>query len=148
TAGQRQNPGGAQQTGSAAAKNGGDTNAQASDGANGGNAAAQQGDAPAAQQAGARAQFYPSTAPVLPGQLRRVWVLGADGKPQPRRIKIGLSDGSSTEVVEGDLREGDVVVTGQNVTASSPSRAQNNSHQSTAPGFGGAPTVAGPGGGR
>ncbi|MET0626266.1 MAG: efflux RND transporter periplasmic adaptor subunit [Pyrinomonadaceae bacterium] len=108
-------------------------------------AAAQQGDGAAArQQGGARAQFARPTEPVLPGQVRRVWVMGADGKPQPRRIKIGLSDGSSTEVVEGELREGEVVVTGQNVAASSGSARSNN--QSSAPGFGGAPRVGGAGG--
>ncbi len=142
-AGRQQNAGGAQQNGATAANNG-DATAPASDGANNGNAA-QQGDASAAQQNGARAQFAPSTAPVLPGQTRRVWVMGADGKPQSRRIKIGLSDGSSTEVVEGDLHEGDVVVTGQNVAASSSARTQNAN--STAPGFGGAPRVGGAGGG-
>ena len=73
--------------------------------------------------------------------------MGADGKPQPRRIKIGLSDGSATEVVEGELREGDVVVTGQNLSATSSGSAQSGG-QSTAPGFGGAPRVGGAGGGR
>ena len=96
---------------------------------------------PQQQQGGERAQFARPTEPVLPGQLRRVWVMGADGKPQPRRIKIGLSDGSSTEVVEGDLRDGDVIVTGQNVTASA-TRTQNGG-QTTAPGFGGAPRTGG-----
>jgi HlyD family secretion protein len=103
-------------------------------------------DASAAQQqGGARAQFAPSTSPVLPGQLRRVWVLGADGKAQPRRVQIGLSDGASTEVVEGDLHDGDVVITGQNVTASSKSQSSSNSNssQSTPPGFGGAPRGGG-----
>ncbi|HEX6183747.1 MAG TPA: efflux RND transporter periplasmic adaptor subunit [Pyrinomonadaceae bacterium] len=109
--------------------------------------AQQQGDGAGAQQGGARGQFARPTEPVLPGQVRRVWVMGADGKPQPRRIKIGLSDGSSTEVVEGDLRDGDVVVTGQNLTSASSSRTQNGG-QSTAPGFGGAPRVGGAGGGR
>jgi HlyD family secretion protein len=127
---------------------------QNSNGAATGGGAAQQGDAPNAQQGdasdaqqqnGARSQFAPSTAPVLPGQLRRVWVLGADGKPEPRRIKIGLSDGSSTEVVEGDLHEGDVVITGQNVTASSTSSSRAQNGNQTAPGFGGAPRVGGGG---
>lgn len=120
---------------------------QNADGAQQNGAAQQQPDAANAQQQNnARAQFARPTEPVLPGQLRRVWVMGADGKPESRRIKIGLSDGSSTEVVEGELREGDVVVTGQNVTASSSSssRAQNNNQ--TAPGFGGAPRVGGGGG--
>jgi HlyD family secretion protein len=40
-----------------------------------------------------------------------VFVLGPDGKPQPRRVRIGLSDGQYTEVVSG-LQEGDVVITG------------------------------------
>jgi HlyD family secretion protein len=116
------------------------------DGAQQDGAAQQGGDATAQQQDGARAQFARPTEPVLPGQIRRVWVMGADGKPEARRIKIGLSDGSSTEVVEGELREGDVVVTGQNVAASSASGGARNNNQ-TAPGFGGAPRVGGPGGG-
>jgi HlyD family secretion protein len=111
------------------------------------NGAAQQPDAANAQQQNnTRAQFARPTEPVLPGQLRRVWVMGADGKPEPRRIKIGLSDGSSTEVVEGDLREGDVIVTGQNVTASSSSSGGARNSNQTAPGFGGAPRVGGAGG--
>ena len=113
--------------------------AAASDNANG--AAPQQADGAPARQGAARAQFARPTEPVLPGQLRRVWVMAADGKLQPRRIQVGLSDGSATEMVEGDLREGDVVVTGQNITASSGGGAQ-----SSAPGFGGAPRVGGGGG--
>ena len=117
--------------------------------ANGGDpAATPQGDGSnAQQQGGSRGQFARATEPVLPGQTRRVWVLGADGKPEPRRIKVGLSDGTATEVVEGDLREGDVIVTGQNVTASASSRNASGG-QSTAPGFGGAPRTGGAGGGR
>jgi HlyD family secretion protein len=109
------------------------------------NAAQQQPDGANAQQ-GARPQFARASEPVLPGQTRRVWVMGADGKPEPRRIKVGLSDGSATEVVEGDLREGDVIVTGQNVTSSASSGAQGGG-QSSAPGFGGAPRVGGGRGG-
>jgi len=33
-----------------------------------------------------------------------------DGKPQMIPLRIGLTDGSLTEIVEGDLREGEVVV--------------------------------------
>ncbi|HYN85197.1 MAG TPA: efflux RND transporter periplasmic adaptor subunit [Pyrinomonadaceae bacterium] len=89
------------------------------------------------------------TAPVVEGQTRRVWVLTADGRVEPRRIKVGLSDGASTEVVEGDLREGDMVVTGQNVSASQggANRQQRQGGAQTAPGFGGAPR-GGAGGGR
>ena len=113
---------------------GGEQGNGAGDAANGSNdGSAQQGE---------RAQFAPSTAPVLPGQLRRIWVLGPDGKPQPRRIKVGLTDGTSTEVVEGDIHEGDTVVTGQNLTSASKSSSAGAQTQSP---FGGAPRVGGGG---
>jgi HlyD family secretion protein len=86
-------------------------------------------------------RFAPASAPVLEGQTRLVWVLGQDAKPQSRRIKVGLTDGSSTEVVEGNLQEGETVITGQTISSST---AQSN--QATAPGFGGA--QRGGGGGR
>src|SRR5215813_9174861 len=52
------------------------------------------------QQQGDNGQnrFAPASAPVLPGQVRVVWVLGQDNKPERRRITVGLSDGASTEV--------------------------------------------------
>ena len=90
------------------------------------------------------AQFAPPTAPVLAGQTRIVWVLGQDGKPQRRRIKVGLTDGAATEVVEGNLVEGEMVITGQTLSSSA---AKANSNQTSAPGFGGAPRTGGPGGG-
>lgn len=120
----------------------------------GGNAAGQgqgqgQGQGRRRQQQGDNAQgaqgansgdsnFAPASAPVLPGQTRVVWVVGQDGKPQPRRIKVGLSDGAATEVVEGNLNEGDMVITGQTVNGSSSS-----TQQSRPPGFGNAPRVGG-----
>jgi HlyD family secretion protein len=94
---------------------------------------------------GAARTFAPASAPVLEGQTRIVWVLGADGKPQSRRIKVGLTDGVSTEVVEGALQEGETVIIGQTINAAS--KAQST--QSPAPGFGGAPRTGGGGtGGR
>ena len=101
-------------------------------------------DASNAQGDNARSNFALPTAPVLAGQTRRVWVLGADSKPQPRRIKIGLTDGSSTEVVEGDLKEGDLVITGQTIASASKSQSAN---QTTPPGFGGATRGGSPVGG-
>jgi len=89
-------------------------------------------------------QFAPASAPVLPGQIRVVWVLGQDGKPERRRITTGLSDGSATEVVDGDLKEGDLVITGQQISGTTT----RTSTQSTPPGFGGAPRGAGGGGPR
>jgi len=78
-------------------------------------------------------RLTPSTAPVIAGQNRLVWVLGLDGNPQPRRITVGLSDGSSTEIVSGNLQEGDVVIIGE--TISGQNRTQTTQ---TTPGFGGA----------
>ena len=88
-------------------------------------------------------RLTPSTAPVIAGQNRLVWVLGQDGQPQPRRITVGLSDGSSTEVVSGNLQEGDVVIIGE--TISGQTRTQTTQ---TAPGFGGAQRGGFGGGGR
>ena len=102
----------------------------------------QQGDN-AASGDGGENRFAPASAPVLPGQVRVVWVLGQDGKPERRRITTGLSDGSATEVVEGNLNEGDMVITGQQISGAS----RTSTTQSTPPGFGGAPRGAGGGGG-
>ena len=44
------------------------------------------------------------------GDKKRVWKL-VDGKPRPVLIKPGLSDGSSTQMVDGDLQPGDQLVT-------------------------------------
>ncbi|HKB65586.1 MAG TPA: efflux RND transporter periplasmic adaptor subunit [Pyrinomonadaceae bacterium] len=93
-----------------------------------------------------QSNFAPASAPVLPGQTRVIWVMGQDGKPQSRRIQVGLSDGASTEVIEGsNLKEGELVITGQNISGGAKTQGNTNA----APGFGGAPrTGAAPGGGR
>ena len=95
----------------------------------------QQGDG--AQNNGGQSNFAPASAPVLPGQTRIVWVLGQDGKPDRRRIVVGLSDGSATEVVSGELNEGDMVIIGQQITGA------NRPASSTPPGFGNAPRTGG-----
>lgn len=46
------------------------------------------------------------------GGTGRVWVLGADGKPSPVEVRTGLTDGTSTEILEGPLKEGDAVIVG------------------------------------
>ncbi|MCU1265617.1 MAG: Efflux transporter, family, subunit precursor [Acidobacteria bacterium] len=102
------------------------------------------GSADGQQGSGRGGNFAPASAPVLAGQTRVVWVLGQDGKPQARRIKVGLTDGVSTEVVEGNLQEGELVITGQTIASASKTQSNTNS----APGFGGAPRTGGaPGGG-
>jgi HlyD family secretion protein len=98
----------------------------------------------AGSQSGGQSNFAPASAPVLPGQTRAIWVMGQDGKLQSRRIKVGLTDGASTEVVDGNLQEGELVIIGQ--TISSASKTQSNTN--AAPGFGGAPRTGAPAGGR
>ena len=105
----------------------------------------QQGGDNAAQADGGQNRFAPASAPVLPGQLRVVWVMGQDGKPERRRITVGLSDGAATEVVDGDLKEGDMVITGQQISGANTSSSTNTSRP---PGFGNAPRTGGGGGGR
>lgn len=41
-----------------------------------------------------------------------VYVLGADGKPQPVRVKLGITDNLNTEVLSGQLQAGDRIITG------------------------------------
>jgi len=89
---------------------------------------------------GTDVQFARATDPVLAGQTRIVWVLGQDGQPQRRRVKIGLTDGAATEVVEGNLVEGEMVITGQTLSSSA---AKSNTNATSAPGFGGAPRTGG-----
>ncbi|MDX6614787.1 MAG: HlyD family secretion protein [Blastocatellia bacterium] len=95
------------------------------------------------QQGSGERTFAPASAPVLPGQTRRIWVMGQDGKPQSRRVTVGLTDGAFTEIAEGSLQEGEVVITGQTLT--SANKAQSS--QTPAPGFGGAQRPGAQGGG-
>jgi HlyD family secretion protein len=45
------------------------------------------------------------------GSRQTVYVLGPDGNPSPVRVVVGESNGSETEIVGGDLREGQEVIT-------------------------------------
>lgn len=136
--GQRQRAGGANGQGG---QRGSRQSSQSQEAADAGGNAAEQNRA---QSGGQRASnFAPPSAPVLPGQTRIVWVMGQDGKAERRRITVGLSDGSATEVVDGNLQEGETVITGQSVT--SGSRTQGTQ---AAPGFGGSPRMGGGGGRR
>ena len=44
---------------------------------------------------------------------QRVYLLGKDGKPVPVPIKTGVSNGTYTVLEEGNLKEGDALVTGE-----------------------------------
>src|SRR5215831_8563336 len=56
---------------------------------------------------------------VRSGAAGRVWVIGPDGKPAAITLTLGLSDGASTEVLRGDVHEGQDVIVG---TASATGR--------------------------
>jgi hypothetical protein len=67
----------------------------------------------------------------------RAWLF-VDGQLKPVPLRLGVSDGTNTEVLSGELEEGTEVVTG--VTGLGPTRAT--------PGQGGAGNPLMPGGGR
>jgi HlyD family secretion protein len=60
----------------------------------------------------------------IPGMI---WVLDADGKPQPRRVTLGITDGRETAVLDGELRESDVVITGELSDEANAAAARGNS---------------------
>jgi HlyD family secretion protein len=41
-----------------------------------------------------------------------VWVVGPDGKPLAVPVRLGITDGTYTEVATGDLKEGQPVIVG------------------------------------
>ncbi|HEX8183558.1 MAG TPA: efflux RND transporter periplasmic adaptor subunit [Blastocatellia bacterium] len=71
------------------------------------------------------------------GQM--VWVLVGAKTIEPRFVRTGLTNGRVTEIISGDLREGEMVVTGQN-----DGNNGNRSQQSGSP-FGGRPPMGGGG---
>ncbi len=58
-----------------------------------------------------------------------VYVLNAQQKPEARSVMLGITDGSLTELVSGDLMPGDSVIIGDNTQAA-------NTAPATGPGFG------------
>lgn len=91
---------------------------------------------PSSSEAGNGRAIASPTTVVLQAQPRIVWVLGPDHKPQPRKITLGITDGVTTEVAEGSLKEGELVIIGQNTPGvSQPPTVQRP------PGFGGQPGV-------
>jgi HlyD family secretion protein len=49
--------------------------------------------------------------------LRTIWVLNANNELEPRLVKVGITNGRVSAIVEGDLSEGDAIVIGQNEPA-------------------------------
>ncbi len=76
----------------------------------------------------ARDDMQPQTRP------GRVWVLGANGTPEPHPLTIGIANDTHTEVVAGDLTAGQQVITG--LLASKASK-----RPAPPPGFGAGPRL-------
>ena len=46
------------------------------------------------------------------GGSGRLWVLGEDGNPKSISVRLGLTDGSMSEIVSGEIKEGSEVIVG------------------------------------
>lgn len=47
------------------------------------------------------------------GGSGRIWIPGEDGNPKAISVRLGLTDGSMTEIVSDEVKEGSEVITGQ-----------------------------------
>jgi len=47
------------------------------------------------------------------GGAGRIWIVGEDAKPRAVELRLGLTDGSMTEIISGDIKEGQEVIVGQ-----------------------------------
>jgi HlyD family secretion protein len=67
-----------------------------------------------------------------------VWVL-RDNKPARVRIVTGLTDGTTTEVKDGELQEGDLVIVGDSTSKTAAGAGSNRGNPSQGGGRRGAP---------
>jgi HlyD family secretion protein len=49
-----------------------------------------------------------------------VFMLDAMGKPEPKRVLLGITDGSATEVISGEIKPGDGVIIGDSTQGAQP----------------------------
>ena len=47
-----------------------------------------------------------------PGIPGRVWILGPDAQPAPVSLRLGVSDGKTTEILKGEIQEGSTFILG------------------------------------
>jgi HlyD family secretion protein len=57
----------------------------------------------------------------------RLWMRGPDGQPVAVEVRTGLTDGSSTEILEGPLKEGDEVILGPGEPSAAAKKAGGSS---------------------
>jgi HlyD family secretion protein len=65
------------------------------------------------------------------GRRAPIWIMGEDKLVRPVVVKLGLTDGVQTEIVEGNLKEGDKIILSTEVNAN-----RSTSSTTRAPGFG------------
>ena len=63
------------------------------------------------------------------GPAGRVWILGPDGKPAALSLQLGIGDGTYTEVVRGELKEGQLVIVGVALPGDRPSQTRGPAPQ-------------------
>jgi HlyD family secretion protein len=76
------------------------------------------------------------------GRRVAVWVLGDDKILRPAVVRLGLTDGVQTQVLEGNLKEGNRVVVGVELDTN---RGAATASSTRPPGFGGGPEMGGRG---
>ena len=65
-------------------------------------------------QSGGKIHFPPTE--VFRPRWSTVWTLGESGELEPHRVKLGITNGRETAVLDGELSEGAMVVTGEYLT--------------------------------
>jgi HlyD family secretion protein len=71
---------------------------------------------PSDNKTGAPVKPPPQSQQKAPQIDQIVYVLNSAGMPEPRKIQIGISDGLYTEVVSGDLRDGEAVILSESLS--------------------------------
>jgi HlyD family secretion protein len=74
------------------------------------------------EEVGAEAGTISATVP----EAGRVFVLDEKGQPTPVTLRLGITDGRATEVLAGDLKEGQLVITATASPQSAPDAASFN----------------------
>jgi len=77
---------------------------------------------------GSRSANYDATKAKSGKKESQVYILQKNGQPVPVKITTGISDGSYTEVVSGEVNEGDKVILGYTTSTSSSSSSKSSSN--------------------
>jgi HlyD family secretion protein len=91
-----------------------------------GQARPESGIRPTGSQSAMAGTFPPPASPTSGNKQAKIWILDQEQKPQPIPVQLGISDGSSVEIVSGDLKEGDLVIVGFGNSVMLPNNQQVN----------------------